>query len=171
MRNGTKSLNSLAKSQSMRRIENVQSLVQSNGLPSKVCELTCCVGLVVTAQTEAQVAQYVPTERPATAGEGASTPAPSSLAKLIAPLLAAIDEESVYPEDAVQASVCLGWIHWTLHETALAAVRMPQDVMTVIQEVAGDGPPQAPSWIHVCAMKCAYIKGTFTSKVVYHTAC
>jgi hypothetical protein len=76
-------------------------------------------------------------------------------------LLAAIDEETTYPEDVFQATVCLGWIHWELREFALAATRMPKDIAAYIadedEETSSTEP--TPTWVHVCAMKGAYIKG------------
>lgn len=114
-------------------------------------------GLVLTAQTEAQIAEYVPSDRPATAATTGSVHS-TGLARLIPPLLSAIDAETTHPEDAFQAAVCLGWIHWVLHEPQLAVARLPKDIMTTVMQLS-EGPHQSKAWIQVCAVKCAYIKG------------
>jgi hypothetical protein len=116
-------------------------------------------GLILTARTEAQVATYEP-PRPSTASSITSVTS-SHLANLIEPLIAAIDEETTYPEDVFQATVCLGWIHWELRDFTLAATQMPKDIAAFIAEEDEASPKSSiPTWVHVCAMKGAYIKGT-----------
>jgi hypothetical protein len=89
---------------------------------------------------------------------------PSGLAKLVEPLLAAIEEETTYPEDVFQATVCLGWIHWELQDFSLAATQMPKDIAAYIDEDDEESRTDSiPSWVHVCAVKGAYIKGTLCS--------
>jgi hypothetical protein len=105
-------------------------------------------GLVLTAQTEAQVVEYVPPDRPATAATTGSVHS-TGLARLIPPLLSAIDEEASYPEDAFQAAVCLGWIYWVLHKPQLAIARLPKDIMATITRLS-EGPHQSKAWLQVC---------------------
>ncbi|KIW09261.1 uncharacterized protein PV09_00183 [Verruconis gallopava] len=124
--------------------------------------------LVLTAQTESQVANYEPSnERPSTAGTTGSVTT-STLAKLIPPLLAAIEDEQTYAEDAFQATVCLGWIHWVLHEPQLAIARLPKDIAHEVNNVTNGLPPQQKygSWLAVCAVKAAYIKGFSQEKTL-----
>ena len=118
-------------------------------------------GLVLAAQTELQVARYEPTaDRPSTAGTSSSATSPATiLAKHIAPLLKAIDEETTHPEDAFQATVCVGWIHWVLHEPQLAAARLPKDIMAQLTRLTEGAQFQSKAWVAVCALKATYIKG------------
>ncbi|KAF2434878.1 hypothetical protein EJ08DRAFT_675842 [Tothia fuscella] len=124
--------------------------------------------LIITARTEAQVAEHIPPEPSSNLEqeEAFLAPPPNALTKLVAPLLAAIDEELTYPEDAFQATVCLGWIHWELKEYSLAAARMPAEVTTILaRDDEDESPVPAPNWVNVCAMKWAYIKGFSLEKL------
>ena len=117
--------------------------------------LTLFTALALTARSEAQVATYVPPERPPTS---ASESTPSRLSNLIPPLLQAITEENVHPEDAFQANTCLGWLHWVLREPGLAAARLPKDIGATLLNFGATG-THSPLWIQVCGVKAAYIKG------------
>ena len=111
--------------------------------------------LALTARSEAQVANYVPTERPSTATSESTR---SRLSNLIPPLLQAITEERVHPDDAFQANVCLGWLHWVLKEPGLAAAPLPKDISTTLLNFRANG-THSPLWIQVCGVKAAYIRG------------
>ncbi|KAE9991064.1 hypothetical protein EG327_000535 [Venturia inaequalis] len=112
--------------------------------------------LILTAQSEAQVAVHDTSHRPPTA---AGEAAPSSLSKLITPLLSAIEEEVVFGEDSFQATVCLGWIHWVLQEPSLAIARLPKDLVVTMDNLVEHNHDSSASWVQVCYMKAAYIKG------------
>ncbi|PVI07644.1 filamentation protein-like protein [Periconia macrospinosa] len=107
--------------------------------------------LTLTARSEAQIAAQSP-QRPSTASSASS----SSLANLIPPLQLAVDEEVDHAQDAFQATVCLGWIHYVLQEPGLAIARLPKDFAAVaskMQETSMSG------WTRVCIVKGAFLKG------------
>ncbi|TID16135.1 filamentation protein-like protein [Venturia nashicola] len=112
--------------------------------------------LILTAQTEAQVAVHDTSHRPPTA---AGEAAPSSLSRLITPLLSAIEEELVHKEDTFQATVCLGWIHWVLLEPSLAIARLPRNLVVAMDNLVEHNHDSSASWVQVCYMKAAFIKG------------
>lgn len=110
-------------------------------------------GLTLTARSEAQIAAHS-TQRPSTS---ASTPAPD-LSKIIPTLLTAIEEESDYVQDAFQATVCLGWLHYVLEEPGLSVARLPKDFAVVATKMNNAGP--LSGWTRVCVVKGAFLKGT-----------
>lgn len=69
-------------------------------------------------------------------------------------LLAAIEQETNYPEDKFHAQVCLGWLHWVAGEYDIAATRLPTDQSYANLESAGP----VLDWSKVCALKAAYLK-------------
>ena len=97
----------------------------------------------------------MPPERPSTAPDDSAT---LPLSKLIPQLVNAIDTEVNYYADRFQAVVCLGWIHWVLKDSATAAARLPHNVALALEE-ALESATQSPSWVQVCGVKAAYIKG------------
>jgi hypothetical protein len=111
--------------------------------------------LALTARSEAQVATYVPPERPHTSTSESTR---SRLSSLIPPLLQAINEEELYPEDKFQANACLGWLHWVLREPGLAVARLTKDIGAALLKFGATG-THSPWWIQVCGVKAAYIKG------------
>lgn len=113
------------------------------------------IALALTARSEAQVATYVPPERPSTATSESTR---SRLSNLIPPLLQATTEEKVHLEDAFQANACLGWLHWILGELDLAITRLPKDIGSTLLNFGVTG-TQSPLWIQVCGVKAAYIRG------------
>lgn len=114
----------------------------------------CCKGLALTARSEAQVAAYT-TQRPSTASSTAS----SGLSQIIPSLLAVVEEEGSHSQDAFQATVCLGWLHYVLDEPGLAVARLPKDSAAVATELAEGGASIGP-WTRVCLVKSAFLKGT-----------
>jgi hypothetical protein len=111
-------------------------------------------GLALTARSEAQIGTYS-VQRPSTTSSTSST----DLSKIIPPLLTAIDEEADNPQDAFQAAICLGWLHFVLDEPGLAVARLPRDFSDAVSNLSGDSHTLGP-WTQTCIVKGAYIKGT-----------
>ena len=86
------------------------------------------LGLALTARSEAEVVSYQ--------GAPANSSTASALAQLVPPLVAAVDNEDSYPQDVLQATVCLGWIHWVLDEPGLAHTRLPRAFDNVIASLS-----------------------------------
>lgn len=101
------------------------------------------------------------TQRPATA----TSTAPSSLSQLIPTLLTAIEQHGPQGQDAFQATVCLGWLHYVLDEPGLAVARLPKDFGAVATSLAGDAGPLS-GWSRVCLVKGSYLKGTSSTTTV-----
>lgn len=122
------------------------------------------LGLTLTANAESQVASYIASGVNRRPGTATSAPAPArdnSLSEFIPQLLSAIDEEKDFPEDAIQAQVCLGWIHWALSEPGLAASRLPKDFAQVLRPLLSSG--GLSEWTEICIAKGVYFKGTTPS--------
>jgi hypothetical protein len=61
-------------------------------------------------------------------------------------------------QDAFQATVCLGWLHYVLEEPGLAIARLPKDFAAVASKLSNQG--SSPSgWTRVCIIKGAFLKG------------
>lgn len=118
------------------------------------CLLTLDPALTLTARSEAQVAAYS-AQRPSTA----SSTAPSSLSQIIPTLLTAVEQSGGSGQDAFQATVCLGWLHYVLDEPGLAVARLPQDFGAVAATLGSDATPLS-AWSKVCLVKGTYLKGT-----------
>ncbi|KAF2128623.1 hypothetical protein P153DRAFT_367728 [Dothidotthia symphoricarpi CBS 119687] len=114
--------------------------------------------LTLTARSEAQIAEYS-TQRPST---GAST-ASSGLSQVIPSLLTAVEEEGDHNQDAFQATVCLGWLHYVLDEPGLAVARLPGDFRAVATTMSGEGAALS-GWSRVCLAKGAFLKGSAQEK-------
>ncbi|KAL8796482.1 MAG: hypothetical protein Q9195_001156 [Heterodermia aff. obscurata] len=110
--------------------------------------------LALTARTECQVAS-TSLKKPSTAPASLAT---NSLSGQIPALLTAIDNEKTFLEDALEAQVCLGWIHWSIGEPSLALSRIPSDISHKRERLAEEGRPLS-GWTHVCIIKGAYIRG------------
>jgi hypothetical protein len=85
-----------------------------------------------------------------------------SLSDLIPQLLSSIEAEDDFPQDIFQAQVCLGWVHWTLSEPALAALRLPKDLDATMHDLTGDG-QGISGWTEVCVIKAGFMKGLVPS--------
>ncbi|KAF2714972.1 filamentation protein-like protein [Pleomassaria siparia CBS 279.74] len=114
--------------------------------------------LTLTARSEAQIAAYS-NERPSTTASTAST----GLSNIVPPLLTAIDEEGDYVEDAFQATICLGWLHYVLDEPGLAVARLPKDISAVARKMSSKE-TSLSAWSRVCLIKGAYLKGSSQEK-------
>ncbi|KAF1831220.1 hypothetical protein BDW02DRAFT_572268 [Decorospora gaudefroyi] len=114
--------------------------------------------LTLTARSEAQIAAYS-TQRPSTA---ASTPS-NGLSQMIPSLLTAIEEQSTGRQEAFQATVCLGWLHYVLDEPGLAVARLPKDFGAVATQLSGEGATLS-AWSRVCLIKGTYLKGSALEK-------
>lgn len=66
-------------------------------------------------------------------------------------------------EDAFQAQVCLGWLHWHLGEPALAAGRLPKNIGHAVAQLNGPNMESA-EWTKVCALKASCVKGSSLAK-------
>ncbi|KAI9837445.1 MAG: hypothetical protein M1819_007093 [Sarea resinae] len=115
--------------------------------------------LILVAKSENQVATQS-IKRPSTA---ASTSA-SGLPSLIPPLLTAVESEETYLQDAFQARVCLGEVHWVLGEPGLAAARLPKNVQATLVDLTEQG-EELSSWSRICAVKSAYILGECQGRI------
>ncbi|KAF2114774.1 filamentation protein-like protein [Lophiotrema nucula] len=112
--------------------------------------------LTLTARSEAKIAAYT-TQRPSTAASTAST----GLSKIIPELLTAIDEEGDHAQDAFQAHVCLGWLHYVLEEPGLAVARFPKDFREVASRLERES---LSGWSRVCIVKGVFLKGSSQEK-------
>ncbi|KAF1936025.1 hypothetical protein EJ02DRAFT_459876 [Clathrospora elynae] len=114
--------------------------------------------LTLTARAEAQIAAYN-TQRPTTAASTAST----GLSSIIPALLTAIEEESTNGQEALQARVCLGWLHYVLDEPRLAVAHLSKDFGAVATQLLGEAVTLS-GWTRVCLVKGAYLKGSALEK-------
>jgi hypothetical protein len=48
-----------------------------------------------------------------------------------------------------------------LREPSLAIARLPKDLMVTMDNLVENNHNSSPSWVQVCAMKAAYIKGEY----------
>lgn len=112
------------------------------------------LGLTLTARSETQIATFT-VQRPSTTASTAST----GLSQIIPTLLTAIDEEEDHVQDAFQATVCLGWLHYVIEEPGLAVGRLPKDFGTVARKMS-DKDGTLSGWTRVCICKGAFLKGT-----------
>ncbi|ORY17680.1 hypothetical protein BCR34DRAFT_555302 [Clohesyomyces aquaticus] len=115
--------------------------------------------LTLTARSEVQISAYS-SQRPSTAASTAST----GLSKIIPPLLTAIDEEGDHVQDAFQATVCLGWLHYVLDEPGLAVARLPKDFAVIATKMSDKGNPPS-GWTKACLAKGVFVKGHSQEKV------
>ncbi|KAG9387999.1 filamentation protein Rhf1 [Pyrenophora tritici-repentis] len=116
--------------------------------------------LTLTARSEAQVAAYSG-QRPSTASSTKST---GALSQIIPPLLTAMDEGDTPAQDAFQANVCLGWVHYVSEEPGLAAARLPGDFGAVATQLLAEAGGALSGWSRVCLVKGTYLKGSSLEK-------
>ncbi len=116
-------------------------------------QLTAHPGLTLTARAEAQIATHV-TQRPTTAASNAS----SGLSSVVPSLLSAIEEGEDGGQEAFQATVCLGWLHYILEEPALAVGRLPNDFGAAATHLSASAMALS-GWTRVCLVKGTYVKG------------
>ncbi|KAF2736928.1 filamentation protein-like protein [Polyplosphaeria fusca] len=114
--------------------------------------------LTLTARSEAQIVAHT-LQRPSTSASTAS----SGLSGVIPSLLTAIDEESDYAQDAFQATICLGWLHYALEEPGLAVARFPKDFGAVASRFGRES--ALSGWSRVCIVKGTYLKGSAQEKI------
>ena len=93
-------------------------------------------------------------QRPSSATSTSST----SLSKIIPSLLTAVEEETDHVQDAFQANICLGWLHFVLDEPGLAVARLPKNIAAAISSLSS-GENKLSGWTQVCFIKGAYLKG------------
>lgn len=115
-------------------------------------------GLIQTANAEVQVVAHITKTRPGTA-KGQTTPHQiSNLSELIPEIISVIEKAEGTPQDVFQAQVCLGWIHWTLSEPALAVSRLPKNFDDSSIAALSEGGKNLTKWTEVCIVKAGYIK-------------
>lgn len=117
------------------------------------CLIVYSIGLLLVARSELEIVSQS-AKRPRTSSSSYS----NSLSQLIPPLLTAIEHEDPLTEDAFQAQVCLGWVHWVLGEPGLALSRIPNNLGRIFSLLSKDG-GEPSGWTQVCAVKGAYIRG------------
>ncbi|KAL6704636.1 hypothetical protein ACN47E_008033 [Coniothyrium glycines] len=116
--------------------------------------------LTLTARSEAQIAAYS-TQRPSTTASIAA--ASNSLSPVIPSLLTAIEHEAGQTQDAFQATVCLGWLHYVLDEPGLAVARLPKDFGAIATQLSSET-TTLTAWTRVCLVKGTYLKGIALEK-------
>ncbi|KAL8869681.1 MAG: hypothetical protein Q9174_004088 [Haloplaca sp. 1 TL-2023] len=114
--------------------------------------------LQLTAQAEYQAATYTAVAHPRTSDTA------SKLSQLIPALLSSAQDSSTPQEDAFQAHVCLGWIHWILKEPSLALKRLSPHISDHYGRLETDE-ATVSSWTKICAMKGTYITGVLQDNV------
>ncbi|CBY00722.1 similar to filamentation protein (Rhf1) [Plenodomus lingam JN3] len=82
---------------------------------------------------------------------------------VIPTLLTAIEEADSHAQDAFQATVCLGWLHYVLEEPDLAVARLPKDFGAVATQLSGEA-ATLTGWSRVCLVKGTYLKGSALEK-------
>ncbi|KAL4928681.1 putative filamentation protein (Rhf1) [Aspergillus undulatus] len=87
-----------------------------------------------------------------------SSSSSSGFSELIPSLLSTIEKADGTKQELFQAQVCLGWVHYTLNEPALAASRLPKDFKEELDYLTSTGDELSP-WSRVCFAKGCYIKG------------
>ncbi|KAL4957746.1 hypothetical protein BDW69DRAFT_155520 [Aspergillus filifer] len=87
-----------------------------------------------------------------------SSSSSSGLPELIPSLLSTIEKADGTKQELFQAQVCLGWVHYTLNEPALAAARLPKDFKEELDNLTAEGDELSP-WSRACLAKGCYIKG------------
>lgn len=118
--------------------------------------------LIETATAELQVVAHVKKKPLALKATNSTSPTPSNLWELIPSLLSTVDKAGNSEQAALQAQVCLGWVHWTLNEPGLAATRLPKDFAATVDSLSTSKESLSP-WTEVCLVKGCYIKGTAQS--------
>lgn len=118
------------------------------------------VGLALTAEIEHSISTVSKSAggatRPSTAATAATTMTDLNAGTQLPKLISAINKDDNHPQDVYQAKVCLGWLHWTVDEYGLAAVRLPSNVDFEQLQAATSG--SLSEWTNVCALKAAYLK-------------
>jgi hypothetical protein len=87
----------------------------------------------------------------------------TGIAQYIPQLLEVIEKENTHAEEAFQARVCLGWIHWQLGEPSLAVAKLPKSIEQEFAQLDGTN-KESTEWTKVCALKASYIKATAQGK-------
>ena len=114
------------------------------------------IGLVLTARSECLLATaYL---KPFQAASSLSSATTASLSSQIRLLDLAVKNETTFPEDAFQGSVCLACLHCAVGEPNVALSRVPSDLATISQRLTKHGRALS-GWTHVCIVKGAYIRG------------
>lgn len=111
----------------------------------------------MTARAEYRIAERIRNASSSTE-TGVAPTDEDGLLDLIPTLLSAMEADGSSTQEVFQAQVCLGWLHWTLSEPALASSRLPKDFEVTLRMISEEGQPPSP-WTEVCIVKGGYIKG------------
>ncbi len=119
------------------------------------------IGLILTTNTELKVVKH-------TSGSSSFRPSTArsqipELAQLIPPLLSAIETQSHPNGDVFQCQTCLAWIHWLLSEPALAASRLPRNIVPLFLEISKEQDPPS-DYTAICMLKSIYMKGSYRNQ-------
>ncbi|KAF1933537.1 TPR-like protein [Didymella exigua CBS 183.55] len=115
--------------------------------------------LTLTGRAEAQIATYI-NQRPSTAASTAS----SGFSQTAPTLLSAIEGEDDLSQEAFQASVCLGWLHYVLDEHELAVSRLPDSLDKIAARISGQA-ASLTGWSKVCVVKGTFLKGSAQERI------
>lgn len=113
--------------------------------------------LIETATAELQVVAHIRREKFASKKGIVASP-DSDLAALIPKLSSIVDKaQDSQQHEALQAQVCVAWIHWFLTESRQASASLPKNFAAMLDRF-GENTALSP-WITVCLVKGCYIRG------------
>ena len=111
----------------------------------------------MTARLEYQAASFL-LER---STPRSTTSANADVSRLKASVLAAVENENDFPNDAFEAKVCLAWLDWAVGDTNHALSRIHADLGSMRERLIKDNKTLS-GWTQVCIVKGAYIQGQLT---------
>lgn len=117
------------------------------------------LGLALAAETECAMS-LAGRKRPYTAGSSGT----EKISQYLDPLLEAIQKDRDNLEEAWQARICVGWIHWALGHYESASTRLPKDIEADFA-LLDESSNSTTLWTKVCAVKGAYVKGNSQLKL------
>lgn len=116
----------------------------------------CLPGLTLTAEVEHFISTAAKQPGVASRPSTALTAKDLDVSNQLPKLLEVIENEGQFLEDRFQAQVCVGWLHWTVGEYSLAAVRLPSRLD--LEQIQFEPTDKTSEWTNVCALKAAYLK-------------
>lgn len=100
--------------------------------------------------------------RPASRPTTAISPDDFNVSQFLPKLLEAIEAEGQYPQDKLQAQVCLGWLCWTVGDYDQASSHLPLNLSEEIAQI--DQPESISEWTKVCVLKASYLSANCLSR-------
>ncbi|KAL4800986.1 hypothetical protein BDV19DRAFT_352505 [Aspergillus venezuelensis] len=148
---GQRYILALDNARSQNKWDEVPELIRkvNKHAPHKTCFLD-------VARAEHQIITYF--HKSSSAVEPPPSTSSSGLSELIPSLLSTIEKADGTKQEIFQAQVCLGWVHYTLNEPALAAARLPKDFKEELDTLTAEGDELSP-WSRACLAKGCFIKG------------